>query len=323
MDNLLRRHYPKGDLDRLATRIGVSRSAIRNRAQVLKLRRKVNIKRTWTERRLKILQKYYACMPMGWLCVKTKHSESSIYGMARQLGLKKSKLFISEMARERCDHPNKVATRFKAGHVPANKGKRLSEFMSAEGIERSKAGRFRPGTLPHNTKPVGYERIGKDGYVYVKVEDGKAMVPKHRHVWKLHHGPVPDGMLVCFIDGDRQNCDISNLELRSMADNARRIVSSETPETRAKRVAKGQQKRNEAIRRDRIRIMLGEEPLTGFVKYGTKVEADMAIKQRQREYRKRKKGVAGVPEQDVGQKSIIVIPDWDQIEVHRHKYSKR
>lgn len=66
--------------------------------------------------------------------------------------------------------------------------------------------------------PVGTERVGKDGYVVVKVRE-EAVVPmskdnwafKHVHVYEQEHGPVPDGHVVYFADGDRRNFDPSNL----------------------------------------------------------------------------------------------------------------
>jgi hypothetical protein len=43
-----------------------------------------------------------------------------------------------------------------------------------------------------------------------------------RHVWEQHKGPIPPKHVVAFKNGDRSNCAIENLELLSMAQNARR-----------------------------------------------------------------------------------------------------
>lgn len=116
---------------------------------------------------------------------------------------------------------------FQKGHVPQNKGKKQAEFMSAEAIERSKMTRFRHGQLPHNTKPVGYERINADGYVEVKVrmrpsrkDCNDNFVPKHRLVWEQLHGPAPEGCIISFKDGNMQNCDPENLMLITRGENA-------------------------------------------------------------------------------------------------------
>ena len=37
----------------------------------------------------------------------------------------------------------------------------------------------------------------------------------HRWVWEQEHGPIPEGFRVYFLDGDRRNCRIENLELVS------------------------------------------------------------------------------------------------------------
>lgn len=113
-----------------------------------------------------------------------------------------------------------VGSRFRPGQVPQNKGRPQREWMSAESIERTKAGRFRKGQLPHNTRAVGEERVTKDGYVQVHVRQhrkGKRndqWVLKQRFIWEQHHGrPVPDGCKVIFCDGDRTNFSPDNLLL--------------------------------------------------------------------------------------------------------------
>ncbi len=66
--------------------------------------------------------------------------------------------------------------------------------------------------------PVGTERVGKDGYITIKVrpEADKAMskdnwMLKHVWVYEQTHGVVPDGHVVYFADGDRRNFDPDNL----------------------------------------------------------------------------------------------------------------
>ena len=136
--------------------------------------------------------------------------------------------------------------------------------MSADGIERSSRTRFKPGHRPHNQRDIGTECVHSDGYVYLRIESG--CVLKHRHVWEQANGEVPEGYVVAFRDGNRQNCDISNLYLLSREDNARRRVSEETPEARQARIAKAQITRNKSIRRDTIRLHWGMEPIDKLVK---------------------------------------------------------
>ena len=114
---------------------------------------------------------------------------------------------------------------FEIGHTPLNKGKKQSEYMSHEAIERTKATRFKQSGLPHNTKPIGYERINADGYIEVKVRmrpdrvnHKRNFVAKHILVWEEHNGPVPEGMIVRFLDGNKLNCSIDNLVLMTRAE---------------------------------------------------------------------------------------------------------
>ena len=107
--------------------------------------------------------------------------------------------------------------RFEKGFQPWNNG------LRGTGICKPNSGTFAKGHVPANTRDLGAERIdNRDGYVLVKVAEpdpftaSKARFKhKHREVWERHHGPVPPGMLVRFADGDRTNCDISNLVLVS------------------------------------------------------------------------------------------------------------
>lgn len=266
MDNLLRRHYPKGDLRTLAERLGVTRAAVKSRASKLGIVRKVNMHRPWTQRQLDYLQRHYADTPMAELKRCTGHAEKSIWQRAAAMGLHKSKDFLQEQGRRTAKHPNSIATRFKKGQVPMNKGKRDYEFRSPDAIARCARTQFKTGHRPHNTKPVGYERITDDGYILIKVSMDCKMVLKHRWVWEQANGPIPKGYNIMFRDGNRLNCELSNLELISRQEAARRQVLAETPEQRRLRVERCMVSRNRTIRRDRVRIHFGLEPKSKLVK---------------------------------------------------------
>lgn len=101
---------------------------------------------------------------------------------------------------------------YEKGHVPANKGKK---GYYAPGCEK---GWFKEGHIPKNHKPVGSERITKDGYVEIKIAEPNKWVLKHRYVWEQNNGPVPKGFIVRFLDQNKQNCSIENLALVSRAE---------------------------------------------------------------------------------------------------------
>ena len=113
--------------------------------------------------------------------------------------------------------------RFEKGHVPSNKGKTVSKEM----YDVMAPTMFKPGQKPPNTLPIGTEKMLADGYIWVKIDD-KPKVPKRvnwvqKHVllWEQHNGPVPEGCVIKFLDDDRTNITIENLQLITKAQNAR------------------------------------------------------------------------------------------------------
>jgi hypothetical protein len=111
---------------------------------------------------------------------------------------------------------------FPKGNVPHNKGKKQTEYMTAEQIERSKHTRFKKGGLPGNTLHDGAITIRyhkKYGQYYKWIRIGLAKwVAYHRYLWEQAHGPIPAGHNIQFRDGDTLNCDLSNLYTISRAD---------------------------------------------------------------------------------------------------------
>ena len=93
--------------------------------------------------------------------------------------------------------------------------------------EKSRATQFKTGNLPHNTKPIGYERLSRDGYIEVKVKMRPSkpkcngnFVPKHKLVWEAANGPVPEGCVITFKDGNKQNVALENLACITKKQNA-------------------------------------------------------------------------------------------------------
>ncbi len=104
---------------------------------------------------------------------------------------------------------------FEKGIRPWNTG--------TKGLTSANPTSFKKGSRPANWKPLGTERICKKyGYVLVKVAEqnpytghGTRYRQKHVYVWEQTNGPVPPGMVVFIVDGNKLNCDIDNLELLS------------------------------------------------------------------------------------------------------------
>lgn len=104
---------------------------------------------------------------------------------------------------------NGLDTCFKKGDIPPNKG---VKGYSPPGSEK---GWFKKGQDPINHREVGSERITKDGYVEIKVEEPGKWKLKHRFIWEQHNGPVKRNHVVIFLDGNKLNLDISNLAMIS------------------------------------------------------------------------------------------------------------
>ena len=122
---------------------------------------------------------------------------------------------------------------FPKGHIPSNKGKKGHSYPGM------KATQFKPGDKAHNWVPVGSERVNADGYVDVKIQDGKLQKnwrAKHILVWEEANGPVPKNHVVIFADGNKLNVTIGNLMLISRSKllvmNRRGLVSKDADLTR-------------------------------------------------------------------------------------------
>lgn len=118
----------------------------------------------------------------------------------------------------------KKASQLQPGNIPFNKGLKVEDFMSEEGVKKFKKNTFRKGNIPHNA----YNQPGKitirgkrnksERYKYICLELGK-WVLLHQHVWEQEHGAIPKRHTIRFIDGNSLNCELSNLQCVSMADN--------------------------------------------------------------------------------------------------------
>ena len=109
--------------------------------------------------------------------------------------------------------------RIERGNIPFNKGKACEpgkggRHPNSMKTQFPKGGRR--GRAAENYKPIGSERISKDGYIERKVNDGLPLQARwkavHRINWEAVHGPLPAGMFLKCLDGNRANTDASNWE---------------------------------------------------------------------------------------------------------------
>lgn len=114
---------------------------------------------------------------------------------------------ITRMQVKSFSHNNHVSSGFRGSEgMPAwNKGKHFK--ASGRAIETQ----FKPGRMPPNWRPVGSERVTKDGYIEIKVSEPKTWMLKQRLVWERANGTVGKNEIIVFLDGNRLNCDLENL----------------------------------------------------------------------------------------------------------------
>lgn len=156
-----------------------------------------------------------------------RHS-STISGRMKRLNLivpKEIKQMRWEKSKEKIMAGGKKY-RFQKGHVPANKGKK----MSADVRERIKHTWFEKGHTPKNHMEVGSITKTTDGYLKIKMEEPNIWELLHRHNWIKYFGPIPDKMIVAFKDGIKTNCEPENLELITMEENMKRNTIHNYPE---------------------------------------------------------------------------------------------
>lgn len=90
--------------------------------------------------------------------------------------------------------------------------------VPGSGAKTPNATSFKKGNRPANYVPVGTEITDGDGYLRVKVADPNEWEFIHRRTWEKHHGPIPPGMVIRFLDGDKQNVDPGNLVMITKAE---------------------------------------------------------------------------------------------------------
>ena len=185
-----------------------------------------------SSKEIEIMMKLYANTRTDIIAKKLNRSDKCIYSHANKLGIKKNPEFLHSAD---CGiffpgHQKGNKTQYKKGNIPYNKGKK----MSKETREKVKHTFFQKGHKPHNEKFDGYistRKHKKTGTIYkvIRVSLGHF---KYLHVynWEKKNGPVPEGFIVIFKDGDTMNCDSENLKIITKAENMNRNSLYNYPE---------------------------------------------------------------------------------------------
>ncbi|HUH57656.1 MAG TPA: HNH endonuclease signature motif containing protein [Pseudomonadales bacterium] len=126
---------------------------------------------------------------------------SSIYYKVSEQGFKRDPEYEHISAR----------SRFKKGQQPWNTG--LKGWDAGGNSHKT---RFKRGHgNSNNEHPVGYEKLDKDGVLLRKVsktgERREKWRPVKDIVYEEHNGQIPEGHIINFNDGNKENYDPSNL----------------------------------------------------------------------------------------------------------------
>lgn len=173
-------------------------------------------KRQWSRADDALIRQWYPHDRTAAIAEMLGCSVASIYNRAHKLGLHKSAAYLASPAACRTNGRQGIGSRFPKGHVPMNKGLRRPGW----GPGRMKETQFkrgeRRGVAVELYKPIGTERVSKDGYMERKVNDWMPLQRRWRAVhlllWEAANGPLPKGHAIAFRNGDKTDIRLDNLE---------------------------------------------------------------------------------------------------------------
>lgn len=196
----------------------------------------------WSDAEIALLRETYPHNTAQHVADLLGRGIKSVYCMAHIMGLSKSEEYyqsdISTRIKRGKQHTAMIATQFKPGLIPWNKG------INFDSGGRSHETRFKKGCMSgaaqHNYVPIGTLRISKDGYLERKMTDDPALAPTrrwtavHRLVWNAAHGPIPDGHIVVYRKGMKtlveEEITADRLECITREENMRRNSAYSDPE---------------------------------------------------------------------------------------------
>lgn len=177
-------------------------------------------RRPWTEEEIETLRCLYPDTPTKKIASQFGRPLTLVYQKAIKIGLRKTPEYLASPAACRLRREASaasIATRFKSGQVPFNKGLQRPGWAPGRMADTQFRKGSRSGRAAALWQSVGSTRLTKEGYLQRKVTDtGDTVadyVEVHRLLWEESYGPIPDGHAVVFRDKDRTNIVIDNLEL--------------------------------------------------------------------------------------------------------------
>ncbi len=188
-------------------------------------------RKIWTNEEREVLKQYFPHEKTAKTAERLGRTASSVNCEAQKLALKKSEVYCITLKLEAAAMLVVVGvkSRFKAGIIPGNKGKKIANDV----YEKCKRTMFKKGHVPHNAIASGAIRKRKDRlgnyYYFYKAADSIRLVYYHRWLWEQVHGEIEKGMNVVFRDGNPMNCVVENLECISRSELMKRNTMRRFP----------------------------------------------------------------------------------------------
>lgn len=176
------------------------------------------MRRPWDADEDARLRREYPHEPTSVIAQRFGRTLSAVYQRARILHLLKSAAYLASPSACRLRRGDNVGVqfRFHKGQVPANKGLRRPGWAPGRMKETQFTPGVRRGVAVRLYKPIGSERMSKDGYLQRKVNDDLPLQSRwravHLIVWEAAHGPLPKGHAIVFRNGDKADIRLDNFE---------------------------------------------------------------------------------------------------------------
>lgn len=180
-------------------------------------------KKIWSEAENEYLKNNYPHISTAEIAKYLNRSLCSCYTHAEVLGLKKTQEFLKSDLGGRFTKMRAMGYnfRFKKGITPHNKGKKQTDYMKPEAIEKTKKTRFKKGNIPPNTKFDNAISLREcDGYKVPFIRISKAKwIPLKIKILIDNFGEIPKGHVIRVKDLNQFNLVPENLECISMKEN--------------------------------------------------------------------------------------------------------
>lgn len=170
-------------------------------------------KKKWTYEEICYLEKHYPSDKTEDVARHLNRPVSSVHNKVFALQLKKTAAFKKAMVSKEFLEAGR-RSRFAPGVEVWNKGMKGLQIGG-------KQTQFKKGNIPHNARHDGATRLDKDGFIMIRVSLGHWR-PLHHVVWEQAGNKILENHIISFKDGNNKNCDISNLEMISRAENMKR-----------------------------------------------------------------------------------------------------